>query len=184
MSAFEAGTNSAVAWGTKVKEIVKGIIKNLIIQDVIQQPVANLINSYMSKWVGDDGSLKISLDQMELQALELGDQLNAMGANMENVLKALPDSIKSYLTSTSENDESLTGSVKGVSEETASIIGGQLNAMRINQVESIVVIRQQLAVLNVIASNTAFNSHLQKLDTIVTILQNNSTDSLRSQGLS
>lgn len=184
MSAFEAGTNSAVAWGTKVKEIVKDIIKNLIIQDVIQQPVANLINSYMSKWVGDDGSLKLSLEQMELQALELGDKLDAMGGNIASILNSLPDSIKSYLTSTSTNDESLTGSVKGVSEETASIIGGQLNAMRINQVESIVVIRQQLAVLNVIATNTAFNSHLQKLDTIVTILQNNSTDSLRSQGLS
>ena len=121
---------------------------------------------------------------MELQALELGDKLDAMGGNIASILNSLPDSIKSYLTSTSTNDESLTGSVKGVSEETASIIGGQLNAMRINQVESIVVIRHQLAVLNVIASNTAFNSHLQKLDTIVTILQNSSTDSLRSQGLS
>ncbi len=32
-------------------------------------------------------------------------------------------------------DTSLTGGIKGVSEETASVVAGQMNAIRINQAE-------------------------------------------------
>lgn len=55
----------------------------------------------------------------------------------------------------------LTGDIKGVTEETASIIGGQMNAIRMNQAESMEMIRGQLFHLANISSNT-YNLHGMK----------------------
>ena len=83
-----------------------------------------------------------------------------------------------------EDTETLSGSVKGVSEETASLVAGQMNAIRINQMEATEMLRQQLAMLSTIAINTGYNHHLAKLDRIVSLLESNFGDaSLRSQGL-
>jgi hypothetical protein len=81
-----------------------------------------------------------------------------------------------------ENTDAMTGAVSGVTEETASLIGGQMNAMRINQTDQMVILRNQLAQLNVIANNTEFCRYLTKLDVIINLLSN-SDASLRSQGL-
>jgi hypothetical protein len=81
-----------------------------------------------------------------------------------------------------ENKDALTGAVSGVTEETASLIGGQMNAIRINQTDQMVILRNQLAQLNVIANNTEFCRYLTKLDVIINLLSS-SDASLRSQGL-
>lgn len=81
-----------------------------------------------------------------------------------------------------ENQDALTGAVSGVTEETASLIGGQMNAIRINQTDQMVILRNQLAQLNVIANNTEFCRYLTKLDVIINLLSS-SDASLRSQGL-
>ena len=83
-----------------------------------------------------------------------------------------------------DSEDTLTGAVKGVSEETASLVAGQMNAIRINQLETTSILRQQLQTLNTIAANTAYNRYLARIERIITILENNSGDSLRSQGLS
>ena len=72
----------------------------------------------------------------------------------------------------------------GVSEETASLVAGQMNAIRINQLEATQILRQQLQTLNTIAQNTAYNRYLARIERIITILENNSGDYLRSQGWS
>lgn len=51
---------------------------------------------------------------------------------------------------------SFSGAVKTVSETTASIISGQMNAMRVNQVNQGDILRQQLLMLSSIKSDTAF----------------------------
>ena len=87
-----------------------------------------------------------------------------------------------FKTEDEEVDDTLTGSVKGVSEETASMVGGQMNAMRINQLEATELLRQQLTLLSQIASNTAYNRYLQSIDNRLSAMQNEYS-SLRSQGI-
>ena len=82
-----------------------------------------------------------------------------------------------------DKDDSLTGAVRGVTEETASIVAGQMNAIRINQLEATQVMRQSLQQLNMIAANTQYNRYLVKIDRIISLLES-SDSSLRSQGLS
>ena len=80
-------------------------------------------------------------------------------------------------------DKSLTGAGKGVTEETASIVAGQLNAMRINQGEANNLLQQQLTTLSQIAANTVYNRHLEKLEGIWAIMSSSQNDPLRSKGL-
>lgn len=57
---------------------------------------------------------------------------------------------------TGETTDQMTGAIKSVTEETANLIAGQMNAIRINQAESLTVVREQLLVLNRISYNTAY----------------------------
>lgn len=75
----------------------------------------------------------------------------------------------------SSADKSLSGSIRGVSEETASVVAGQMNAMRITQALGVDLLRQQLMHLAEISYNTRY------LISIDSKLNNNS---LRPQGLS
>lgn len=51
---------------------------------------------------------------------------------------------------------SMAGAIRGVTEDTANLIAGQMNAIRINQASSLSVVREQLQVLNAISYNTAY----------------------------
>jgi hypothetical protein len=79
-----------------------------------------------------------------------------------------------------DTDATLKGAIKGITEETAGVLAGQMNAMRINQVEGVLIMRQQLASLSEIASNTRYNKYLQSIDSRLAAL---SIDNLRAQGL-
>jgi hypothetical protein len=81
---------------------------------------------------------------------------------------------------TSENDATLKGAIKGITEETAGVLAGQVNAMRINQVEGVLLMRQQLAHLAEIAINTRYNRYLASIDSRLAAL---TSDNLRAQGL-
>jgi len=177
IDAFVAGEDAAAAWGDKVNDIVGGIIKKLLIQKLVEGPVGGIINSYMSKWVGEDGQLLMDADGIMNSASEMGDKLTALGGNIESVLATMPESIQKYLGGDGGSKKALSGSIQNVSEETASIISGQMNAMRINQIESIAIMRNQLLALDRIAVYT-FN-----LVEILSVLKSLNNNSLRSQGL-
>ncbi len=77
---------------------------------------------------------------------------------------------------------SLTGAIKGVTEETASMIGGQMNAIRINQLEATQALRKQLFHLANIDRNTgSIDKNTKYIKSIYDKM--NTGDSLRSKGL-
>lgn len=110
-------------------------------------------------------------------------KVQAAANNYNQALDVYKDLFKD-LEIDDDSEDSLTGAVKGVTEETADIIAGQMNAIRINQMEATQVLRQSLQALNTIANNTAYNRLLQDILSAVRELQRPSGDSLRSQGLS
>ncbi|WP_373775900.1 hypothetical protein [Porphyromonas loveana] len=152
--AFENGKNAAHAWGDTVKNIINNLVKNMIIQKVLYDPIKNIIDKYTSKWVDKEGNFA-GLDAVIGDIDSLNDELTGLYPQLEDALNALKDKLN-----LSMSPESLSGAVKGVTEETAGIVAGQLNAMRINQAEASEILRQQLAVLSTIAQNTAYNKLL------------------------
>jgi hypothetical protein len=56
VDAFAAGENAAEAFGDKVDDVVGEVIRKMLIQKLVEQPVGNIINKYMAKWVDSDGN--------------------------------------------------------------------------------------------------------------------------------
>lgn len=179
IGAFENGKDAATAWGDTVKNIVNNLVKNMLIQKVLQEPIDKVISKYTSKWVDKNGVFK-GFDVVIGDIDSLSSELGGLYPSLERSINALKEKLN---ISTLENDSSLTGAVKGVTEETASIVAGQLNAMRINQVEASAILRQQLAMLSVIAQNTSYNRFLVEIHKELKAINSSSADPLRSQGL-
>lgn len=178
VSAFENGKDAAASWGETVKNIVNNLVKNMLIQKILQEPIEKIISKYTSNWVDDEGNFK-GFDVVLGDIDNLSEELGGLYPQLEQAINALKDKLN---LSSIENDASLAGAVKGVSEETASIVAGQLNAMRINQSEANTILRQQLATLSTIAQNTSYNRFLVEIHKELKALKAGS-DPLRSQGL-
>lgn len=182
VGAFEKGESAAKAFEETVNEVLKNAIVNQLKKKFLEQQLQGALDSLtnsMGFWSGDDFIFN-GLTDSEIESFKA--KVQAAANNFNQALGIYSDLFKD-LNNEEDADTSLTGAVKGVSEETASLVAGQINAVRINQLECKDILRQQLLVLNTIAANTAFNKHLAKIDRIITLLESNGGDSLRSQGL-
>ena len=180
IDAFAAGENAAEAWGKKVDDIVGNVIRKMLIQKLVEEPVGNIINKYMAKWVDKDGNF-LGFDAIMNSATAMGNELSGLGAGLSEALNMLPDEIKKYFTGGDDPASPLTGALKGMSEDTASLMSGYINAIRINQIEGISMMRSQLLTLQQISSNTSHNVNLPEILSVLKTIANG--DSLRSTGL-
>lgn len=181
-TAFKAGEDSAKAFEDTVNTVLQNIVVNQLKKRFLEQQLQGALDQLegsMGYWNGDDFVFD-GLTDAEIAAFKA--KVQAAANNYEQALGIYSDLFKDL--NIDDSEDSLTGAVKGVSEETASLVAGQMNAIRINQLETTSILRQQLQTLNTIAQNTAYNRYLARIERIITILENNSGDSLRSQGLS
>ena len=181
-TAFKAGEDSAKAFEDTVNTVLQNIVVNQLKKKFLEQQLQGALDQLegsMGYWNGDDFVFD-GLTDAEIAAFKA--KVQAAANNYEQALGIYSDLFKDL--NIDDSEDSLTGAVKGVSEETASLVVGQMNAIRINQLETTSILRQQLQTLNTIAQNTAYNRYLARIERIITILENNSGDSLRSQGLS
>lgn len=183
VEAFKQGEDAATAFENTVNQVLQNAIVNQLkkkfLEKQLQGALDDLENS-MGYWNGDDFVFD-GLTDTEIEDFKR--RVQAAANNFNEALGIYSDIFKDL--NIEEPDDSLTGAVKGVSEETASILAGQVNAIRINQLEATSILRQSLQTLNTIAANTAYNRYLSRIERIITILESNSAgDSLRSQGLS
>jgi len=156
------------------------VIRKMLIQKLVEEPVGNIINKYMAKWVDKDGNF-LGFDAIMNSATAMGNELSGLGAGLSEALNMLPDEIKKYFTGGDDPASPLTGALKGMSEDTASLMSGYINAIRINQIEGISMMRSQLLTLQQISSNTSHNVNLPEILSVLKTIANG--DSLRSTGL-
>lgn len=182
-TAFKAGEDSAKAFESTVNEVLQNVIVNQLKKQFLEKQLQGALDnleSSMGYWQGDEFIFD-GLTDAEIE--EFKRRVQNAANNYQSALGVYADIFKD-LNLGDESDSSLTGAVKGVSEETASVLAGQMNAMRINQLDANNILRQQLQTLNTIAMNTSYNRYLARIERIITILEANSGDNLRSQGLS
>lgn len=183
VEAFKQGEDAATAFEDTVNQVLQNAIVNQLKKKFLEKQLQGALDdleSSMGYWSGDDFVFD-GLTDAEIEDFKR--RVQAAANNFNEALGIYSDIFKDL--NIEEPDDSLTGAVKGVSEETASILAGQVNAIRINQLEATSILRQSLQTLNTIAANTAYNRYLSRIERIITILESNSAgDSLRSQGLS
>ena len=182
VEAFKSGEDAAKAMETTVNEVLQNLVVNQLKKKFLEQQLQSALDQLerdMGYWNGDDFIFD-GLSDAEIARFK--QQVAAATSNFNQALDIYKDLFADL--GLDDTDESLTGAVKGVSEETANILAGQMNAIRINQLESTQILRQSLQALNTIVANTSYNKYLARIERIITILETNqSSDALRSQGL-
>lgn len=182
VDAFSKGEDAAEAFEETVNDVLKNAIVNQLKRNFLEQQLQNALNDLqddMGYWSGEKFIFNGLTDS---EIADFKRKVQAAADNYNQALEIYKDLFEDLEIDDSE--DSLTGAVKGVSEETANILAGQMNAIRINQMESTQVLRQSLQALNTIANNTAYMRLLQDILSIVRNMQKPTGDSLRSQGLS
>lgn len=184
VDAFREGEDAIEAFGKKADDIVANIMQKMLVQKLLEQPLGNLLDRYTKKWYDDKGNF-IGFDTVIRDADSMGKEIKGLGEGFAKAMEGLPEDIRKYFTgeaSAPGEKDSLSGAIKGVSEETASKLGGQINAMRMNQAEANDLLRQQLMSLSVIAQNTSYNKYIKDIKDQLGRMET-SGGSLRSQGL-
>lgn len=183
VEAFSKSEDAAKAMETTVNSVLKNLVVNQLKKKFLENQLQGALDKLekdMGYWNGDDFVFD-GLTQAEIDRFKSA--VGAASSNFNQALKQYEEIFKDM--GLDDTDESLTGAVKGVSEETANILAGQMNAIRINQLDANEVLRQSLQALNTIAINTAYNKYLSRIERIITILESNQGgNALRSQGLS
>ncbi|WP_172920001.1 hypothetical protein [Capnocytophaga canis] len=180
VDAFLKGENAVEAFGKKADDIVASIMRKMLIQKLLEQPIGKVLDRYSKKWIDDNGNFR-GFDVVTNDAQSLGNELKALASGFEQGGKEALSKLLGITKQSITTDTSLTGAVKGVTEETAGIVAGQMNAIRLNQSESILIMRNMLLSLSEIAQNTRYNKHLESIDKKLT--PQSTSDNFRSQGL-
>lgn len=183
VEAFAKGESAADKFGETVDNVIKQAVLNQLKKNFLEKQLQGALDGLeksMGYWNGDEFVFD-GLTDAEIAAFK--NQVANITNGFNQAMNAYSELFKD-VAEPEDPDTSLTGAVKGVTEETASLVAGQMNAIRINQMEATALLRQSLMALTTIANNTSYNHHLAKLERIVNILENKSNDTLRSQGLS
>lgn len=183
VEAFSKSEDAAKAMETTVNSVLKNLVVNQLKKKFLENQLQGALDNLekdMGYWNGDDfvfdGLTKAEIDRFK-------STVGAASSNFNQALKQYEEIFKDM--GLDDTDESLTGAAKGISEESANILAGQMNSIRINQLDANEVLRQSLQALNTIAINTSYNKYLSRIERIITILESNQGgNALRSQGLS
>ena len=174
-------------WDLSAKEVAANMaeyMRKALIQQMFKAQYKAELEKWYKMWanaMNPEGEGGASITENEQRALDT--LRNSIVNGATSAAQRINDQFKEYHQDEDEDDTTLTGGVQSVSEETASVVAGQMNAMRINQVEATGVLRQQLIALNQITQYVRYCTHLERIERIVYLLEQRFGDSERSQGM-
>ncbi|WP_312554881.1 tape measure protein [Empedobacter brevis] len=133
VEAFGKGEDAAKAFGEVANNVLKNAVLNQLKKQFLEKQLQAALDKLYKDMGGDDeGNFNWNGLSPEEQQ-EFRDKLKEISQNFTGMLDEYSDLFKDLVD---PNESSLSGAIKGVSEETASLIAGQINAMRLLIVEA------------------------------------------------
>lgn len=176
VTAFAKGENAVEAFRLKVDKLIANMMKQLIIKKLFEEPVGNIFNKYTQRWVQKDGSFA-GFEAIERDSDALSRELKSVADGVGSVGKRLLEKFALSENSTLSGG-SISADVKGVREETAKALEGQINAIRLSGEDAGAVrheMQEQLrsisATLTSIKGDTAYLRHLEGIATKVQAIE-------------
>lgn len=179
VEAYGKGEDAATAFEEVSRQVMQNAVKNALKLQFLEKPLQNAIKQ-LQRDMGFDDEGNGSFDGLtQAEQNRFKNAVASIGANFSEAMKMYEGLFKDLEEST-DPTTSLSGAIKGASQESIDLLAGQTNAVRVNQVESIEILRQQLIYLELIASRIGTsNKHLESIDNKI----GKDYDPLRSQGL-
>lgn len=179
VEAFEAGEDAADAFGEVANDVLKNAVKNALKLQFLEQPLQAAIKQLQKDMGFNEEGVGSFNGLSPAEQARFKDAVSKAGANFAEVMKLYED----LFDELDEKDPStLSGAIKGASQESIDLLAGQANAVRVNQVTSLDILRNQLARLSNIDNgvNSVIPGKLQK---IIDKLTTPADDGLRGQGI-
>ncbi len=155
VAAFKDGTDSAEAFGDSVNKVLENILSNLLFNQVFAKQFDELQKRMEASFdFGGDQSWVDDIAAFFEQAPSLIEEFNAamQQANEESARRGLEVFAKKIA---GDEDNSLTGAIKGMTQQQAELLAGQFGGLRITAFEQLAIAKSQLNTLNMIANNTS-----------------------------
>jgi hypothetical protein len=153
--AVKSGEDAMEAWRNKVNEIVSDILRRMMIQKFLEEPIGQIFDKYKQRWFGTDGRFR-GIDSVIGSMDDFSNDLNAVGSSFKTIMDELPDEIKKYFI----GDEERQASERGIA--TASQDSVDENNARLTTIQS----HTYTLVQGVTELNATGNQILEKLSGI------------------
>jgi tape measure domain-containing protein len=182
VNAFKEGTSAAQAFGDSVGSVLEDILSQLIFNQVFSKAFDDLqaqliassdvVNGGDNNWIDDFGAFFAQADGL----------WNEFYKGLTSAQDAASKYGISVFGKSNDNATAMAGAIKGMSEETAGLLAGQFNALRINSAVQVQLTRDANGYLSRMAQDISlYLPYLRSID--VRLERLNSGDSLRSKGL-
>lgn len=161
-------------------QVLGNAVKNALKKQFLEQQLQSAVKQLQHDMGFDDegGGSFDGLTPEEQQRFK--DRVNSIAQGYAEALKLYEDLFKD-LDDTGDPTTSLSGAIKGASQESIDLLAGQTNAVRVNQVQQIEVLRQQLIHLaNIDGKLSVSNRHLEQIEKNTS---GSASDPLRAQGI-
>lgn len=176
-------------WNTTIANAVKNSLKLKIVEDKVNQ-----FTEALASYMGANNNSVAGFDFAKWKRI-----LQNAGAQFTEALQGFEEYFKDFSDDVDSTKETLEGQIQGCTEDTASMVAGELTTMRIRQMEMLMVqqefnssmqsidnnIRQALTYLYGIHTNTGTaNTHLRAITaSLENIRTTIASDPLRAKGL-
>lgn len=181
VDAFKKGEEATWDFAKNFEDVMRQAIINGFSDSVIAAQIDPIFNKFRDKIMGYlSGDLdleEVVTPDLEKEIEETSEKIKKLSPELRNILEKLG------LEVDNSGSQTMSAAIKGVSEETASLVAGQMNAIRINQLKSLDLFTESVASLGMIEANTRYNRYLESIDRRLGLLSS-SGGSLRAAGLS
>lgn len=131
--AFANGEDYAKAWGDKVNEIVADIMKKMLVQKFLEEPLGEIFNKYKSQWFknGTFQGLQSVIDSMGSFANDLNGLYPMFSEGVQAILNTLPDNLTNLFVG--EVEDSREAAEKGIataSQESVDELNGRATTIQ------------------------------------------------------
>ena len=178
VAAFEGGEDAAKAFGEVADDVIKKAVVNALKLQLLEAPLQNAIKQ-LQRDMGFDEEGNGTFDGLsESEQKRFKAAVEAAGANFQAAMEMYKDLFEQLDDS---DPTTLSGAIKGASQESIDLLAGQTNAVRQNQVTQLALFRQQLIHVSNIDANVGVIAG--RLLSILNVLTSPAGTSLRSQGI-
>ena len=126
--AFEAGESAAEAWGNKVNAIVADVLKRMLVQKFLEEPLGDIFDKYKAKWFKDGNFAGI--DAVIASMEEFRTDLNSTYDVFSDVMSTLPEDLRDLLVNTETTREGVEKGIAQASQDSVDELNGRSTAIQ------------------------------------------------------